>query len=238
MDKLSASTRFRPVGPVFQRIGILAAFSSGLLSLFATPVLAHHAMGGKMPANFFEGLMAGVAHPVIGPDHFAFVVAVGLLAAVKRRGIMIPIAFLVAAMLGTIGHLARLPLPGVELWVSGSIVLFGWFLISPKIHRTSVIAGLAALAGLFHGYAYGEAIFGSETTPLLAYLTGFTLIQSVIVLTAFWLAQTTLTQKALLPPTGEARPATLRSAGLLICGAGMAFFASQLIAIVFPIPHV
>lgn len=33
-----------------------------------------------------------------------------------------------------------------------------------------VISGFAAIAGLFHSYAYGEAFIGAEMTTLLAYL--------------------------------------------------------------------
>lgn len=33
-----------------------------------------------------------------------------------------------------------------------------------------VILGLAAIAGLFQSYAYGEAFIGAEMTPLVAYL--------------------------------------------------------------------
>src|SRR5215510_12231222 len=39
------------------------------LSLFATSAFAHHVMGGKTPSTFVEGLLSGVGHPVIGPDH-------------------------------------------------------------------------------------------------------------------------------------------------------------------------
>ena len=53
------------------------------IGLFAiTPAaLAHHPLGGRLPANLLEGLMSGLAHPIIGIDHFVFVMAAGLLAA-------------------------------------------------------------------------------------------------------------------------------------------------------------
>jgi urease accessory protein len=41
-------------------------------------------------------------------------------------------------------------------------------------------AALFGLAGLAHGYAYGESIFGAEPTPLFAYLAGLVVIQSVL----------------------------------------------------------
>ncbi len=199
------------------------------LTAVATPALAHHAMGGRMPANFFEGFLSGIAHPLIGLDHFAFIVAVGLLAATRKQGILIPIAFVLAAMLGAGLHIAKLSFPGVELFVSGSILLFGVLLVSKNSLNTAAIAGLSAVAGLFHGYAYGEAIFGAEMTPLVAYLAGFTVIQLAVSLAAFWLGRATVGDQK-----REQQSNPLRSAGLMICGAGLAFFASQVMSIIFP----
>ena len=63
------------------------------LLVVASPASAHHPMGGKMPSTFFEGFLSGLAHPLIGVDHLAFIVAVGLFAAIKPQGILIPIFF-------------------------------------------------------------------------------------------------------------------------------------------------
>jgi urease accessory protein len=232
MHKFKASGFVR-FNPVFQQVKIPAVLTSGLL-LTATPALAHHAMGGKMPSNLFQGFLSGVAHPLIGPDHFAFIVAVGLLAAIKRQGILIPIAFILAAMLGTGAHLAKLSVPGIELFVSGSILLFGILLVMKQSPNTPLVAGLSAIAGLFHGYAYGEAIFGAEMTPLLSYLAGFTCIQIVVSLSAFWIGKTILLNR----DTKQQSSANFRSAGLVICGVGLAFFASQVVAVLLPAPPV
>jgi urease accessory protein len=206
----------------FQQVIMIAMLVIGLL-LTATPVLAHHMMGSKMPANFWQGLLSGIGHPLIRPDHLAFIIAVGLLAAMKRQGFLIPISFVLAAMLGTGIHLANLSLWGVELFVSASILLFGILLVIKDRITTSVAASLAAIAGIFHGYAYGESIFGAETTPLLAYLIGFTLIQISISLVAFWIGKKILFQR-----TTEPNSARLRPAGWVLCGVGLAFLMAQL----------
>ena len=52
-----------------------------LALLLAPSASAHHALGGAMPASWTQGLMSGLAHPILGIDHLAFVVGVGLLAA-------------------------------------------------------------------------------------------------------------------------------------------------------------
>ena len=51
------------------------------LSRSIEPALAHHPMGGRMPATFTDGLLSGLGHPIIGLDHLAAVLAIGCLAA-------------------------------------------------------------------------------------------------------------------------------------------------------------
>jgi urease accessory protein len=230
-----SSSSVTPYFRVFSRkILLLAALVLPSLAVLqvAMPAWSHHAMEGKLPNNFFEGFLSGVAHPLIGPDHFAFIVASGLLAVVKPQGILIPIAFVLAAMLGATGHLAGLNFPGIELFTSGSILLFGLLLVVKNRFSTLAVTGLSGLAGLFHGYAYGESIFGAETALVLAYLVGFTVVQLAIALSTFWIG------RAMVYKMGDERNAAvkLRSAGLVICGMGLAFFGSQLISTVFPTP--
>ena len=55
----------------YARAALLAAFTAALA---ADPALAHHMMGGRMPATFGEGLLSGLGHPIIGLDHFAALV--------------------------------------------------------------------------------------------------------------------------------------------------------------------
>lgn len=208
------------------QISILAILTNIIILVVSAPAIAHHPTGGKLPVGFFASFMSGLGHPIIGFDHFAFVVAVGLLSATKRQGILLPIAFVVAAMAGTGLHLIQLALPEVELFISGSILVFGLLLVRQNNLNLAVIMGLAASAGLFHGYAYGEAIFGAEMTELVAYLVGFTVIQLVIAITAFWLSKTLQRSKQ--------QYTFLRSAGFVICGVGLAFLSSQIVDVIFP----
>lgn len=196
------------------------------LVMVGTPALAHHGMDGAMATTFLQGLLSGLAHPLIGFDHFAFIVAVGLLSALQQRGLLLPISFSVAAMVGTALHLAGLPLPGVEWLVSGSVLFIGLILALPHHLNATTLAGLAAIAGLCHGYAYGEAIFGAEMAPLLAYLIGFTGIQLVVIFAAFgvghWLQG------------ADQRRVSFRSAGWMVTGIGLTFLVSQLLNAAFP----
>jgi urease accessory protein len=239
MIKLKAS-RFVRSSKLFKQSGLFVSSVFFLLSallLVVTPALAHHPMGGKMPTSFLDGFMTGIAHPLIGPDHFAFIVAVGLMAVTKKQGILIPIVFVLSAMMGTGLHLAQFNVPGIELFVSGSILVFGILLAIKSNLNTSAIAGLAAIAGLFHGYAYGEAIFGAEMTPVLAYLIGFTVIQLVVSLSAFGIGKTMLRRENEDQISPKLTSDKFRSAGLIIFGVGLAFFTSQVVGIIFPLPN-
>jgi len=231
MNQHSKSSKFIKFTYPFGQVGFLLAFLTIILTitsfLFGTPVLAHHAMGGKVPANFFEGFTSGLAHPVIGPDHFAFVVSVGLLAAISHQGIMIPIAFVLAAIAGTGLHLMQIALPAAEFAISGSILLFGILLALKDRPNTWVLTGLAAIVGLFHGYAYGGSIFGAQMLPVIAYLMGFTVIQLVVAIAAFLIGRVVL-KKATEQPS-----LPLRFAGFVICGVGITFLSTLILETIF-----
>src|SRR5258708_26221216 len=59
------------------------------IALLIDPALAHHVMGGQVPVTFRDGLLSGLAHPIIGIDHFAAVVAVACPAAAPRSGSLV-----------------------------------------------------------------------------------------------------------------------------------------------------
>ena len=184
----------------------------------ATPALAHHPFGGQTPANAIEGFLSGLGHPVIGLDHLAFVITAGLLAAGLGRGLMMPVVFVLASLVGTGLHLMALNLPAPEFFISGSVLLFGVLLALKHQPSHGVVTGLAAFAGLFHGYAYGEAIIGADMGALVAYLLGFAAIQTGIALAAYWAAKR-------LGAKGEAGALNLRFAGFTLAGVGAAFLA-------------
>lgn len=223
--KVSQGTSFRQF---LQAKLLILPIVVGFL-LVASPALAHHAMEGKMPSNFFEGFLSGLAHPLIGVDHFAFVVAIGLLAATKPQGLVILVAFVGAAMGGAALHLSGLNVPGIELLIAGSVLIVGVLLTRKDDLRTAPIVGLSTIAGVCHGYAYGEAIFGAQMTPILAYLLGFTCIQLGVALIVFQFGKLLLEQSQF--------SASLRSTGFVICGIGTTFLFSQMVSMLLPLPN-
>lgn len=200
------------------------AIALGLVSLAVIkPALAHHPFGGNTPTTFLQGFLSGLGHPIVGLDHFAFVVAVGLLAVLRKKlGIFIPVAFALATALGTIIHLQSIDLPIPEIVIAASVVIMGIALAVQNNFNLLLLIALSSIAGIFHGFAYGEAIFGAEMTPLGAYLLGFVGIQLVVSAIAFYLGR--LTVNKLQNNTSLA----LRFAGCVISGIGITFLSGAL----------
>jgi urease accessory protein len=137
-------------------------------------------MGGTTPQTAIEGLLSGLAHPLIGLDHFIFVIGVGLLAARFTRGFWLPPVFLVGGGIGTAVNIARGNIPFAELGVVLSVLILAAVLLWPKPQRFSLLGAFFGLAGFFHGFALAEAIIGAERAPLIGYLAGLVAIQSAI----------------------------------------------------------
>ena len=212
--RLQQTTVF--IHPFFLFLGMVLTASS---ILFAMPVYAHHPFGGGLPANAIEGFLSGIGHPVIGFDHLLFVIAAGLIGSLMQRGTVVPVVFVLSSLVGTGLHLLSMDLPITEVVISGSVVLFGTVLALGAGSDFILVTVVGAIAGIFHGYAYGEAIVGAEMTPLFAYLIGFVSIQLAISLSAWKFG------KLLLKRDAAQGLLKLRFIGFAICGAGSAFLS-------------
>jgi urease accessory protein len=190
--------------------------------LFAIPASAHHAIGGATPSNGWEGFLSGLAHPVLGLDHFAFVVAAGLIAALHRRGALIPVAFAAASLVGASVHRLALDLPAPELMISLSVLLFG-VLLAARQRSLPIVVGLTSVAGIFHGYGYGESIVGAEMAPFSAYLLGLAVVQLVLALST-----QRIFQMAFRPALGTGS-VIYRWAGVVIACIGLGYLSTQVL---------
>lgn len=188
--------------------------------LFTTPAFAHHLMGGKMPSTFGEGLLSGLGHPVIGPDHLAFLVAVGIAVGVGGLSLALPVVFVAASAIGVGLHVNGFDLPGAELIVAASVIIAGLMLARGRELPLAAWAALFGVAGLAHGYAYGESIYGAEPTPLWAYLAGLVMIQSAI---SVGVAALTRRSGAQVSALGA------RLAGAVVVGVGLTALIGQLL---------
>jgi len=137
-------------------------------------------MGGKTPATFMEGLLSGFGHPVIGADHLAFLLAVGVAVGVGGLNLVLPAVFVVAMAVGVAAHVKGMGLPAAEIVVALSVLLAGGLIAWGRTLPVVLWAALFAVAGLFHGYALGETVAGAEMTPIWAYLLGLVVVQSAL----------------------------------------------------------
>jgi urease accessory protein len=144
---------------------ILAA----LLAALAGPALAHTGHGET------SGLVAGITHPVLGPDHLLAMLAVGL-----WSGFVLPgrfwagaAAFLSAMAAGAGLSWAGIGYPAVETVIVASVVAFGLLtLVSRREQAAGLTLASLAVIALFasaHGHAHATEASGNA----LAYLAGF-----------------------------------------------------------------
>lgn len=135
--------------------------------LFASaPAYAH---GGHA-----EGLLDGLAHPMLGTDHVAAMMAVGLWAALRggARPIALPAAFLGAMAAGiALGATWALP-AGIERGVAGSVLVLGVLIALTLPLPAAAALGVAALAGLMHGAVHGAEIGGAAAATAVGMLGG------------------------------------------------------------------
>lgn len=156
--------------------------------LWPRQALAHHFMDGSSQADFGLGFLSGLAHPIIGIDHLAFIIAIGLITINLPRFWLVAASFIAASMLGVLIYLQAPQLSGHEIAIALSVILVGtllalrsgWSGASQTLATGIGLSLLAGLAGILHGYGYGEAIIGTQTSAILAYLLGLAIIQTMI----------------------------------------------------------
>ncbi|HYQ19467.1 MAG TPA: HupE/UreJ family protein [Xanthobacteraceae bacterium] len=202
------------------RLPCRAALSVIPFFLMTASASAHHVMGGKMPTTFAEGFLSGLGHPVIGPDHLAFLLAIGVAVGVGGLSLVLPLLFVVASAIGVTLHVNGVNLPGAEIVVAVSVLFAGFLIARGRALPVSLWAILFAAAGLFHGYAFGESIFGAERSPLHAYLLGLIIVQSVLTVGTALLVRRRAGGVSAIAP---------RLAGAVIIGVGLATLIAQLI---------
>jgi urease accessory protein len=137
-----------------------------LLMLIATPALAHTGEGAG-------GFLAGLSHPVFGPDHVVAMVAVGLWGAFLGSPAiwMLPVVFpLVMAFGGVIGILG-VPLAATETGIAASAIVLGLMVALAARPPLWIAAVLVGAFAIFHGYAHGKEL--PDGVNAVAFSTGF-----------------------------------------------------------------
>ena len=106
--------------------------------LLASPAFAHHpfGMGDSVALTPLQGLLSGIGHPLLGPDHLLFLLAIAFLGLQRPRAWVIP---LLAAGLGGSVLSQFIPLPdAVAPWAEAMVSL------------SLVVEGLMALTCLLY----------------------------------------------------------------------------------------
>jgi urease accessory protein len=197
--------------------------SLALLASLATPASAHHAMGGKLPTTFSEGLLSGLAHPVLGLDHLAFVIAIGIAAALVPAGVGLIGAFFAASAAGILVHVGAWNLPLTEVLVAATVIIAGGMVAFGNRAGNMAWLMLGAVAGLIHGYALGESIVGADRGVLGAYLIG-------LAITAACISAAVMSLTRIYLSAGEAASRRLRAIGAVLGSVGVIMLAINLAA--------
>jgi urease accessory protein len=203
---------------LLSRIRCATLVGAGLVATAGT-ASAHHVMGGKTPSTFADGILSGIGHPIIGPDHLAFLVALGIAVGVGRLSLVTPFLFLAAMACGVAAHVAAVNIPAAELIVGASVLIAGVLIALDWRIPAGAWAAIFAIAGFFHGYAYGESIYGAERTPLVAYLVGLVAVQAALAVGIALASRAVWTASRIGP----------RLVGAAICGVGFTVLVGQII---------
>jgi len=179
-----------------------------LLSLTAaSPALAH-------TGDVTGGFVGGFAHPLLGPDHVAAMVAVGLWGAFLGPSaiFILPIVFPLVMAAGAVLGIAGVPVPAVEAGIAVSAAVLGLMVAlaaRPPLWVAAVIVGAFAI---FHGHAHGVEL--PPGADALAFSAGF-----VIATGCLHLAGIAFGLLACWP----AGRIAVRAAGGIIAAAGLMF---------------
>ncbi len=145
----------------------IRVIATGLASLLAQTASAH-TFGAEG-----AGLIEGLAHPFLGPDHLLVMIAVGLWAAqLGGRALwQVPLAFVGVMAAGAWSAGLGLGLSHVELMIALSVLALG-LMVAASVRLPTAVSGLAvSVFALFHGYAHGQEM--PQASVPLAYAMGF-----------------------------------------------------------------
>jgi len=137
--------------------------------------LAHDGQG-----DIQGGLLAGLAHPILGVDHVIAMVAVGMWGAQLGAPAiwLLPVTFpLVMAMGGVLGAMG-VPVPGIEIGIALSAVALGAMVALALRPPLWAAALLVAVFAVFHGHAHGAEL--PESANAIAYSAGFVIATGLL----------------------------------------------------------
>ena len=185
--------------------------SGGLL--LTAPAEAHHLLdNSSLSPTLLNGFLSGLAHPVLGPDHLVFLLALSLVGLQQRWRWML--GLLASGLAGSALGLLLPGVPGAEALVAFSLVAVAMVLLE-RWPRRLLVPAIA-----LHGYVLSASVVGWTSAPVGTYLLGLMVSQAALLL----LALTALNRLA-CGLSGQHR----RFAAALLIGCGAAWTWSGLV---------
>jgi urease accessory protein len=177
-------------------------------------LISMHPAAAHTEGGLAGGFASGFAHPLLGADHIAAMVAVGLWGAFLGAPAiwLLPIVFPLVMALGGVLGILGVPLPGVEIGIAVSAVMLGMMVALAVRPHLAIAAILVGAFAIFHGYAHGAEL--PEGGNAVAYSVGFVIATGLLHL--FGIAIGLLTRW----PAGVT---AVRFAGSAIAIAGLVF---------------
>ncbi|HWK67734.1 MAG TPA: HupE/UreJ family protein [Rhizobiaceae bacterium] len=157
------------------------SLAAAMLSIGVAPAFAH------LDPGQHGSFLAGVSHPLFGPDHILAMIAVGLWAALLggRALWLVPAAFVGTMAFGFGAAATGAPLPFVEPVILASIVAIGLLAAMALDVPARVGMALVGFFALFHGHAHGGEL-GTAGAPSFA--VGFLLATALLHVTGIGIA--------------------------------------------------
>jgi len=194
---------------------LLPSAVAGLALLSAAPASAHHLMGlfHQDQPTVLAGLLSGLGHPLLGPDHLLFLLSLGLVG--LQRSSRWIVGLLAVGLLGSAIGLILPALPGAEVLVALTLVVVG-LVITGRLSERLLVPCFA-----LHGYVLSASVIGWEPSPIGAYLVGLLLSQSALLI---------LSLAGLRRLAVRLEPSTRKLLAGVLIGAGAAFGWGLLVA--------
>jgi urease accessory protein len=172
----------------------------------------------------WEGLIWGIAEPIIHLDSFALILALGLVTAKFTQGKWLNIGFIIAAIIGKIIYLSPLNLPTAQLVIPLTTLILGVILVTPNQINWLAIACVSVISGTFQGYQDTIAVSNTEISTLITYAITITFTQSVIL----WSSQQIGVTFG-ISEINQILPKIIRFIGLAFCAIGILFLGYSVI---------
>jgi urease accessory protein len=153
---------------------------AGLVSIGVgafSPAQAHHfAHLSQLQPGVLNGVFSGLAHPVLGPDHLLFLLALSLVG--LQRRLSWSLGLLAVGLLGSGAGLFWPGLPAAESLVASTLIVEALVLLR------LLPAFLLLPAMALHGYVLSGPVFGWSAMPVVAYGAGLLLSQAALLAVA------------------------------------------------------